>query len=196
MSDWHPYSHGRQRQATVWIVVLGVLFAFALGALTSALKWTPPWWVDTPAVFGFYGVLYWAYDAHIWRRAPFRWLHGIPDLSGTYRVTIRSSHDGHASVHDGIAIVTQNWSRIVVRMETAHSTSRSDGAWLAESPGLGLRLTYTYTNTPKSAAAPALGAHGGTAVVTFKSDGNGSGEYYSGRSRANHGELTFERTSP
>jgi hypothetical protein len=196
MSDWHPYSHGRQRQASVWIAALGVLFAFALGALTSALKWTPPWWLDTPAVFGFYGLLYWTYDAKLWGTKFFRKLHGIPDLTGKYQVKIRSSHDQHVSVHDGIAIVTQSWSRIVVHLETAQSTSRSDGAWLAESPGLGFRLIYTYTNTPKSAAAPVLGAHGGTAVVTFKPDGNGSGEYYSGRARTNHGELTFERTGP
>lgn len=192
MTDWHPYSHGRQRQATLWIAVLSVLVAFASGAATSALRWTPPWWLDTPAVFGFYGILYYVYDAWLWRTWLARWWHKIPDLSGEYQVEIRSSHTEHGSTYVGSAIISQSWSRIVVRLETDSSVSKSDGAWLSEAPGIGYRLTYTYTNTPKSAASSALSAHVGTATVTFKADHHGTGEYYSGRGRTNYGEFIFK----
>lgn len=193
MTDWHPYSHGRQRQATVWVAVISTLVAFAWNAACQAFHWTAPWWVDTPAVFGFYGLLYWAYDGYLWRTRFFRGLHGVPDINGTYVVRIRSSHDRHERDHEAKAIISQSWSRIVVRLVTASSVSKSDGAWLTEASGMGFRLTYTYANAPKSAAEPALTSHVGTAVITFSDDGQGDGEYYTGRGRMTQGALTFER---
>lgn len=194
--DWHPYSHGKQRGATVWLAVIAVLIAYAFGAASNALHFTPPWWLDTPAVFGFYGILYAVYERRGWRWPRLYRAHGIPDLSGEYIVKIRSSHDGHVTVHTGKAVISQSWSRISVRLETDNSCSKSNGAWLVEVPGTGFRLAYTYANTPKSTAAPVLAPHEGTAVIIFKTDRHGSGEYYNGRGRSHHGEITFEPKSP
>ncbi|WP_437515154.1 hypothetical protein [Sorangium sp. So ce1099] len=193
MTGWHPYAHSLQRAATVWLAVLGVAAAWAWGAATRAFNWDVPWWLDTPAVFGFYGVLYWAYDRLLWRLPPFRALHGIPNLSGRYKVTIRTSHDGHATSREALASVAQSWSRIVLRLETDSSTSISGAAWLSEAPGAGFTVTYVYSNNPKSAAPSMLTPHDGTAIVTFDASGKGTGSYYTGRGRTNHGELTFER---
>jgi hypothetical protein len=192
MTDWHSYFHGQQRQATVWIAILGVLCAFAWGAGTSALGWAAPWWLDTPAVFGFYGLLSWVYEHWLWRTGIFKRMHGIPDLTGRYRVIIRTSFDEHTSPKEGTAVISQSWTRFVVRLETEFSTSRSQGAWLAEAPGAGFCLTYVYGNTPRSSAASVLTPHEGTAIVMFDETRRGNGTYYTGRGRMNHGELTFE----
>lgn len=192
MTNWHPYSHSAQRSATLWLGVLGVGAAWAWGAGTRALAWSIPWWVDTPAVFGFYGILYWCYDRVLWRLWPFRAFHGIPDLSGRYRVTARTSHDDHATTRRGNVSIAQSWSRMVVRLETDSSRSSSSAAWLVEAPGAGFTVTYIYANTPKSAAPSGLAAHEGTAVVTFDRRRKGTGSYYTGRGRTNYGEFTLE----
>ncbi|WP_437665606.1 hypothetical protein [Sorangium sp. So ce1182] len=192
MSNWHPYAHGAQRSATLWLAVLGVAAAWAWGATTRTYSLDIPWWLDTPAVFGFYGMLYWLYERVLWALWPFRVAHGTPNLNGRYRVTVKTSHDGHTTARRGTATIAQSWSRIVVRLETDSSASSSRTAWLAEAPGAGFVLTYVYTNTPKSAAPAALAPHDGTAVVTFDRRRRGTGSYYTGRGRANYGELTFE----
>lgn len=192
MTDWHPYSHGAQRKAVLWIATVSVVAAFGLGAFLTLLHWAPPWWVDTPAVAGFYGAIHAIYDGYLWRLRGFRLLHGIPDLSGIYTVKIRTSHDGHSSVHEGTAVIVQSWSRIVVRLQTASSTSSSRGGWLVAAPGAGHCLTYVYTCTPRATAAPTLNPHDGTAVVTFSPEKRGEGTYYTGRGRVSFGELIFE----
>ena len=192
MRSWHPYAHSAQRSSTVWLAVLGVAAAWAWGAGTRALDWGVPWWLDTPAVFGFYGLLYWLYERLLWRMAPFRTLHGIPNLGGRYHVTVRTSHDGHMTTRNATASIAQSWSRIVIRLETDTSTSSSGAAWLAEAPGAGFTITYVYTNTPKSAAPSSLTPHEGTAVIAFDNARNGTGAYYTGRGRTNYGEFTLE----
>lgn len=192
MTDWHPYSHGAQRKAVLWIAGVSVLAAFALGAVLSLLHWAPPWWLDTPAVIGFYGAIYSLYDRVFWRHKLFRAMHGIPDLSGTYTVKMRTSHDEHSTLHEGTAVIVQSWSRMVIRLHTTSSGSASKGAWLVEAPGVGYCVTYVYSCTPKASAALALVPHDGTAVVTFTSQRRAEGTYYTGRGRASYGELTFE----
>jgi hypothetical protein len=119
-------------------------------------------------------------------------LHGVPDLSGRYRITLRSSHDKLATRKEGTATITQGWKKLVIRTTTESSTSVSTGAWLVDDPGAGDCLTYVFLNTPKAAAPKVLETHEGTATVIFTPDGKGAGEYYSGRGRSKHGEITFE----
>jgi hypothetical protein len=195
MTDWHPYSHGAQSKAVPWIGAASVLAAFAFGAILSSLNWAPPWWLDTPAVAGFYGILCSLYDRALWRMTLFRRLHGIPNLSGTYAIKVRTSHDGHSAMHEGAAVISQSWTHIVIRLDMPSSLSTSKGAWLVEAPGAGFSITYAYTNTPKATAALALSPHDGTAIVTFSPRGRGEGAYYTGRGRANYGELAFEPKS-
>lgn len=192
MTDWHSYSHGAQRIANVWLVVLAVAAAYVWGASTRTLDWNPAWWIDTPAVFGFYGLIHWLYARTLWRVKPFRAIHGIPDLRGHYRVSIRTSHDEHTGKLKGAATIAQSWNRIVVRIQTESSTSVSRAAWLMESPGAGFTLTYLYDNAPRSAAAKLLATHTGTAEVTFDSARRGTGTYYTGPGRTSHGEVVFE----
>ena len=192
VTDWHPYAHGAQRASVAWLAVLGVGAAWAWGAGTRGLGWTPPWWLDTPAVFGFYGILYWVFNVYLWQLSLVARLHGIPDLSGQYQVTIRTSHDMHVTQRIGKATIAQSWSSLIVRVELDTSTSRSRGAWLVLSPGVGTTLTYVYDNAPKPTAGQGLNQHEGTAVMTFTSDRRGSGSYYTGRGRTSFGEITFE----
>lgn len=192
MTSWHPYAHSAQRSATVWLAVLGVASAWGWAAITRRFSIDVPWWIDAPAVFGFYGLLYWLYDRFLWGTALFRALHGVPNLSGRYKVTVRTSHDNHEAVREASAVIAQTWSRVVVRLETEFSTSTSKTAWLQESPGVGFSIAYIYSNMPRPSAPAELVPHEGTAVIVFDAIGKGKGTYYTGRGRVNFGELEFE----
>ncbi len=192
MTGWHSYAHSAQRSATAWLAVLGVASAWVWAVITRKFNIDVPWWLDAPAVFGFYGLLYGLYDRFLWRIVPFRAAHGVPNLGGKYRVTIRTSHDNHETVREASAIVAQSWSRIVVRLETEFSTSTSGTAWLNETPGAGFTLAYIYNNIPKPSAPAELIPHEGTAMITFDAAGKGTGTYYTGRGRTNFGEMVFE----
>lgn len=195
MRGRHPYAHSQQRTATVCLAVFGVAAAYAWGALTRAFALNVPWWLDAPAVFGFYGLLYSLYDRWLWRVLPFRLVHGIPNLNGRYKVTIRSSHDDHVKPIEASAAIVQSWSQISIRLETETSSSTNGVAWLSDAPGEGFTITYVYTNKPESGAPARLRGHEGTASVTFDPNGRGVGSYYSGRDRKKHGSLLFERSA-
>lgn len=191
-SGSHPYSHKHQRAAISWAVVLSIPLALLLSRIFSVFQWTPPALLDTPAVLGFFEILYPFYDRVAWKTRLFRAIHGIPDLSGRYKVTIRTSHDGHATSHTANATIAQSWSELAICVETEHSSSTSLGAWFNESPGKGHSVTYTFLNTPRPSANAALHSHEGTATLVFDEARRGTGVYYNGRDRSNHGELTFE----
>ena len=196
MSDWHSYSHEAQHTATKWIAVLSVALAWCFGYVISQTHAPVPWWLDTPAVFGFFGILYAPFDRWLWRTRMFRPLHGVPDLSGTYDVTIRSSHDGLTSTQQAKAVISQSWTHIVIRLETDRSSSVSQRAWLVEYPGAGHGISYFYCSTPKPSAAAGLHKHDGTTTITFDADRKGTGFYYTGRDRMNIGEIVFNPVVP
>jgi len=193
MKGWHPYAHSSQRLATVWLAVLGIFSAWLWGVAIRYFDLNVPWWLDTPAVFGFYGMFHCLFDRFIWRRGIFRFLHNIPDLNGRFDVVIRTSHDSHETLREGTVSIVQSWSNIVIRLETADSNSCSVCAWLSEEPGAGFTLTYVYFNNPKPAAPSQLIPHYGTAFVTFSDIRNCNGSYYAGRGRTNYGALTFKK---
>jgi hypothetical protein len=192
MTDSHTFAHGGQGAALGVMIFTSLLLAASWGCLQSALNLTIPWWIDTPSVLGFYGLVYWFYDRWAWR-----WLigvHGIPDIAGNYSVKIRSSHDKHATEYEARITVWQSWSRILVRLEASGSISVSRGGYLVEVPGNGHRLVYLYHNTPRPSAVSSMQQHDGTGEIDFAADGQTAvGGYYSGRGRLQHGEMSLTR---
>src|SRR2546427_6319232 len=89
------------------LAVISVGLAIALSRTVEALGYQPPWYVDTPSVMGFYGLLYFWFDKVGWR-----WgiksarVSRIPDLRGTWKATLKSYYkdpSGKPTVVDGSA---------------------------------------------------------------------------------------------
>jgi hypothetical protein len=194
VTEWHHYAHAGQARAVGAMVFVSLVLAWVWGLVQRT--WIPsiPWWLDTPAVIGIYGIAFQAYDGWAWNWHWVRFLHGVPDCSGDYALTIRSSHDGLQSELRGTVKIRQTWTRIIVRVETGTSTSVSKGGYLVEAPGEGARLVYLYHNTPRGQAVAEMSQHEGTASLVFSGDGTTAvGTYYTGRGRRNHGELELQR---
>ncbi len=184
-ASFHPYAHDKQGVAQRWLFVPAVALAFVLGKVLEVVH--APWWIDTPAPFGFLAGLAWFYNKWGWRA--FCGLHGIPNLNAIYDLEIQSSHDNHAKPVTGTLTIAQEWTSILVTVKTATSVSSSVGAWLSHDPTQGAVLTYAYRNEPAPAAKDDLHMHAGTAIITFASDGTVTGRYYNDRGRQTFGSM-------
>jgi hypothetical protein len=204
----HPYSTDSVRTRTVLLglAVAAVLLAWGLGRTFDALGADPPWWLDTPAVAGFYGLLWQLYDRVLWR-LPIggQTLSGIPDYRGSWTGHIHSSYDSSAS-YEAELTIRQTSSRILVELATERSRSVSHMAMLCAEPGSEQGLQYLYTNRPfnrppeppgdNGRTLLAMTIHEGVSRIRMAAGGVIHGDYQNDRHRKTYGQLTFpERTA-
>lgn len=195
----HTYNSDAPDRRRVPVALAGIAVgcAYGLYSILQATSTQPPWWVDTPSVVGFYGLLYTAFDHLGWRIR----LLGIRfsknrDLRGTWTGLLTTSHNGGSEIPITIW-VTQTWTHLRVRVATQQSASHSvTGAVFTEEaaePG----LMYQYVNDPKPLSAPStMHAHRGTASFRFSQDVNLlEGDYYTGRDRSSYGSIVVRRVS-
>jgi SMODS-associating 2TM, beta-strand rich effector domain len=202
----HPYSNDSSRTRTVMLVlaITAILLAWILGHLLGDLDVTPPWWLDTPAVVGFYGILWHVYDRFVWRICVGRQtLSGIPNYNGTWAGFVRSSHGGSTTYVARLSI-RQTSTRIVVALSTDQSRSWSHTAMLCGGLGSGQGLQYIYANWPRNVQVPAPAApqsyqptmamypHEGVSRLLLRPDGTIDGDYQTDRHRGTHGTLSFK----
>jgi hypothetical protein len=176
------------------LAVGAILLAWSLGHTLLALDLAAPWWLDTPAVLGFYGLLWQLYDRLLWRVGPRdRPLGGVPNFRGTWEGTLHSSY--RADPYGATLIVRQTASRMLVEFKTDNSCSHSYLAGASAAPGVANGLHYLYLNHPAESADMAMHPHGGVGRLQFY---NGTtelrGGYQTDRFRGNHGTLQFRRT--
>lgn len=191
----HPYSSDSRngRLAPLVIAVAAILLAWCLSAVLSALDATPPWWLDTPAVVGFYGMLWNLWDRSLWRLGGRRRnLSGVLNVSGTWEGKIISSYGGGTTVEAALSI-EQTATRISVGLTTASSTSESVMAMaLAHRPHTSGLIMFDYANEPRTLGPDSLRHHLGHASLTLSADGKSlKGEYRTEASRGNSGRMEF-----
>lgn len=192
----HPYSSldaGRWRVPFA-LAIVSVAAAYATGRLLTLVR-LDLWWFDAPSVLGYYGILRGLFERYLWRCRTSRVLGLVetPDLSGEWKVTLRSSHDDHATELVCSALVVQTWTRFSLRLETDTSLSHSCAATILLDDAGGV-LCYHYRNEPRSGSVETMAAHLGAAELRISRDGRSlDGEYFSGRGRRSYGRLRFER---
>jgi hypothetical protein len=116
----------------------------------------------------------------------------VPDISGEWSGYVTSSFDDLAQQHPVSVRIQQNWTHLLVQLTANQSESESIVASMAVEEGV--VLTYQYRNTPKPGAKDTMHAHVGTGVLKLSADRSElSGQYYSGRDRANQGLIVLTR---
>src|SRR5215216_2543191 len=114
-----------RRVAPIVIGAIAILMAWALSGILDITGISPPWWIDTPAVLGFYWPLWRIYDrwGWRWRLGPFAFS-AIRDFSGTWSGMVTSSYEPATDVEATLTIV-QRWLLILITLETQWSRSHS-----------------------------------------------------------------------
>ncbi|MEK9138036.1 MAG: hypothetical protein AAB393_12995, partial [Bacteroidota bacterium] len=194
----HSYaSDSIDRRLAPWgIAICAVGVAYGYGLLSDAYQFSLPWWFETPSVMLAYGLFHWVYDSWLWKlRVRGCGLSQIPNCTGTWYGELRSSHDGRTTI-EGMLVVHQTWSRIVVEFQSESSASYSRMASLNVTPGASQGLIYEYTNDPRAEAKETMHAHRGFAFLRLSADGNWlDGDYYTGRDRTNFGRMRVRLVS-
>jgi hypothetical protein len=192
----HPYSADSpdRRIAPIAIGFLAVFMALALSKFLDATGISPPWWIDTPAVLGFYWPLWRIYDrwAWKWRLGPFA-LSTIRDFSGSWIGSVTSSYESSTDVEAKL-VVAQRWLSVHITLETHWSRSYSTMAQIGDRGPQEPSLRYVFRNEPRPLGAPTMVAHQGIAHLTMSEDASKlSGDYEAGMQRNTSGRMRFVR---
>ncbi|MDP9366169.1 MAG: hypothetical protein M3Q10_18440 [Chloroflexota bacterium] len=200
----HPY--GTDSNERFYVLAFLVPLSFWLSGLATEqierarLSWPAEadFLADPTSAAFVYGALYALFNAYLWRLGVLRWigLVSTPDLNGTWRGVLRSSHDDFATEKALDLTIEQSWTRMVVRIRTAQSASHSRTASLLLNAGPGKTLSYTYLNQPNTAEGEAMAIHQGTAVLVLHGGARPhrlEGEYYNSRGRRTFGQISVAR---
>lgn len=196
----HSYATDSSERKSIpfFLAALGILAAWILGWIVQKTQISIPWWVDAPAVVGFYGLFYKIFDTWIWR---FEFLRKIgviklPDLNGVWQGNVSSSYDNYSKEHEAKLKIHQTWTQISIYFESEKSESYSlSGMITAENP-VAKALSYEFRNEPKVQAIETMHSHRGMARLTLSlKDKNEflDGEYFTGRDRQTYGRMHFEK---
>ncbi len=190
------HSYELEGRATVVVAITGVsvLLVWLLHIGLGAVAFDPQWWLSVPSFAGCYSGLHWLFDRYVWRLGLLRKLKLIllPDLNGTWVGEVKSSYDWDGSAHSVSAVIMQRWSKVVIRLETKNSRSRSISASLRTTDLTNPELSYQYINEPKSNAPGTMAMHRGTATLELIGS-RLEGDYYTGRGRGEVGTVTLSR---
>jgi hypothetical protein len=190
----HPYAtdSDERKMIPLFIAALAIISAMALSRLLESIHW--PGWIDAPATAGFYGLYYEAFRRWIWRMPILQRLGivKVPVLNGSWQGHVVTSFDELEGRHPVTVHIVQDWTHLLVRLQTEYSRSQSlVGSILVDDE---VTLSYDYRNEPLPGAAGSMHAHRGSAVLRY--DANAAlleGEYFSGRDRSNYGALHLQR---
>ena len=194
----HPYatdSHER-RLIPCLIAVLGVIATLVVDRLLTLTSLTVPWWFDSPAVLGFYGIFYSIFNKWLWQCSIFHkiGLVKLPNLNGSWNGYVTSSFDEHSTEYETAFRIKQDWNRISIIGEFKMSKSHSTSASVLIDDKAGITVNFSYTNEPSVKAIETMEMHHGFNSLTLNPNGQEmSGPYYSGRGRQNIGELKLEK---
>ncbi|PAD72829.1 hypothetical protein [Paenibacillus campinasensis] len=194
----HTYSTDSDERSKIplYLAILSILSALGLPKAMNLLGFTTPWWLDAPAVAGFYTIYYRLFDTLLWKCTWFGKMGIIktPDLNGTWSGYFLTSYDEHSTQKEAEIEIKQTWTRMLVVFKNGTSSSKSMTSSIITTDADGLVLSYQYQNEPKYTAASTMNIHHGfTRLVLSKDRRQLDGEYFTGRGRLSYGSLHFKR---
>ncbi|MBP0006905.1 MULTISPECIES: hypothetical protein [unclassified Roseofilum] len=202
----HAYAtNASERKSTpIWLAFFAIVASLILSSGLQLTKLQAPWWLDSPSVMGFYGLIYQWFDKYLWcQQFKFISFSSIPNLQGTWVGVIHSSYSGETNVPDTttdipdvILYVRQTWTQLNVRLTTQNSSSYSIMGTVNTHKSSEPCLKYEYMNEPSALSIDTMNAHRGTANLQLSPDGQElAGDYFTGRGRQNIGKMEFKRVS-
>jgi hypothetical protein len=190
----HPYSTNSEERTVTpfFLAAVAMLVAWTVAEISGELH--VPFWLEIPGVFTTYGLLFLVFRKYLWKIGFFRFICRVkvPNLEGQWEGYGTTSFDGESRQHITLKI-SQDWTHILVKLVAPTSTSRSITASIFITDAESV-LHYQYTNDPNVRATKTMHSHAGSASLEVSHEASQlSGDYFSGRDRATHGEIVLHR---
>ena len=184
----HVYSTDlpERRIVPFYVAAISIGLTYVFYQVASFLGYAPAWWISTPSALTFYAILTYLYSKYIWRlRIAKLRFSKTPDFGGRWRGYIKSSYD---NLEREVSVtILQNWSNIVIKLETDGSSSFSVSASIDVRPSE--ILSYEYLNEPSADSIESMHMHRGTCRLSLQQDRTITGYYYTNRDRKNFGKI-------
>ena len=145
------------------------------------------WWGAVPSlltVSAIYGLLACIFDNVLWKYAPFRLMHKIPDLNGTWEGILESSFNGEKIPMK--LTIKQTWTSISLKSEYCETSSYSysNVAAICIKGNRGIALYFGYTNNSKKIGnCPQI--HDGYNILVLENKDSLNGKYFNDRKNPN-----------
>jgi hypothetical protein len=192
----HSYSIDTEERKNIllFLAIVSIVLSWAFYKILNNYQIALPWWVESPSILFFYGLIFVVFDKWLWQYFKKIGFVRTPNLNGEWKGYLRSSFDEHSSGVKATLKIFQTWTRIKILLTAEQSSSHSETASIIIEAPEGEYLSYQYINEPKSNAVKTMRIHRGTAKLLFNEKKSIlEGEYYSGRDRQNFGVLSFKR---
>lgn len=194
----HSYSCDQKsyKWVVVSIFVLSVAIAYGYHLLSVKLDFTLPWYIETPSIFGVYGLIAWLYDIFLWKKRVLGIkLSRIPIYEGVWEGCLISSYDKDKEIPCTLEI-KQSWRSILCKLRTETSESYSCAARIESEAGVDEGIMWLYENRPLNSAPKDMHSHCGVAHGKIGEDGKMVCNYFNcSRDRPTYGTITLERVS-
>lgn len=192
--DMNSYNPNGSRRVVALLLIISVALAGLIHTGLDAVNFELPGLASITSAVGMYQVFYYVFDHFIWKWRVFRKLGlvTVPDLNGQWVGKIKSSYGSDAKDYQIDVFITQQWSKILIRLDTGESHSKSIAtSFLTDDPS-SPELVYVYDNDPKAMTSESMHAHRGTAKLRITDSGL-QGQYYTGKGRRTIGDISLKR---
>jgi hypothetical protein len=157
-------------------------------------NWTLP--LSSISAFMVFGAVFWFFNQYLWKFRHIRKFLLMPDLNGKWECTGTTMiKEGQETNHAWKAEIdiTQSWSKIIIRLKTNNSLSRSTSASVTRLEGQGFKVLYHYQNDP-TCINDTLHKHDGATEIIFNQDcTEGEGHYFTDQHRSTVGSLEIRK---
>ena len=193
-----PYStdSGERKTVMFWLAIISVVICYIIYYCLEKKQVSLSYWVSAPSVLGVFGLLYFIFNKWLWK---WSLLHKtrlviVPVLDGRWEGYLTSSYDNFKSEKHITISIYQDWTEVLIVLETDSSKSYSSTASVVTFNPHCFTLTYEYVNIPTPTALETMHMHIGSATLEYKEHSKDIvGSYFSGRDRKNVGDIKLKR---
>lgn len=204
-----PYSVDSNARETVVLVLLIISFFLARyingflvvysvnlsNELKAVLTEFDFWGISVTAVtvIGVFGILYSLFCRWLWKIPIFISLHGVTNLSGTWKGALISSHltDGKRTIVKFIMEVKQDWNHMRIKCTFPNSSSHNTAAFIFSNGDGDVEFGFPYCNDSQCIEWK-VKKHDGYSTLTV--NGNSmKGRYFTNREDGTNGIMVLKK---
>ena len=121
----HTYSIDTEERKNIlfFLAVISIIFSWSFYKILGYYQIFLPWWIESPSVLFFYGLLFVIFDKWLWQYLKKINFVKTPNLNGKWSGNLKSSFDEHSAEIKATLKIFQTWTRIKILLTTEQSSS-------------------------------------------------------------------------